>query len=804
MRRWLPELLSRPQSGRFSGTGRRKRESILLAVLALVALGRMRFGFQPVSLLAGEAVLGLLFAAASMVSSRSYLSGWLRKAAIGGLVVTPLMAAGAGAFLGSVPAYEVLALTTLGTVSLALAIGSEDRARKKCPTPFVQSTRRAGSRQKGSDTYFPPTAEATRGQSLSVVTSGFTMLFTTAISDAPHSVALAVIWVTVCVWHLVANQWERLGLCQARGIRRDATGVRLWVVAGTAILCLAVTASIANRVPASKRLAWGFMPTSGGSGWSESNARSGVGLGDAAVAATEHAESFGAVDSDLFLESTESTLFDMFSESIGQPRIRNKKVEARQGLAPEKRPHAHHRTSTTDKGGDSFTTDRHRPKVRQPLEDRRAADLMQWVGPTGVRLAVRRYDAFDGVHWRNTADHRRDHLAAHKSGQQIWFVPPGRGQPAASGEVTAAALKVIRPRSARVPAPALTFAMRIKDISRRDFFGVESDGSFRLEGRDNIPPLTIIHLAIDRVSEDELRKPNVFAAAEKRPRGTAGSTRAARLAELWSRDDSRPYAKIRSVIRRLREDFVFDRRTAPAGDDPLAEFLTRRRGGDHLFATAAAVMLRSLGFKVRIATGYYVPTSTLDLAAGHTPIREKDVHVWPEVGLADGRWIAVEPTPGYREPVYAASFWLRAKRFAIAAWPAILVGILGSLLAWRTRRLWVELWVRPAWWIAGILRPRLQIRILMKLLEIRAVLAGRRRPPGVAQRDWILSLTRGDPRLVESARALCDEADRVTFGGLDPRTGWRQEAGCVLRALTASQLLRIRAESRSAAGSTLS
>ena len=40
--------------------------------------------------------------------------------------------------------------------SIVLAESAKYRARKKCLTPFVRSTRRAGSRQKGSDTYFPP------------------------------------------------------------------------------------------------------------------------------------------------------------------------------------------------------------------------------------------------------------------------------------------------------------------------------------------------------------------------------------------------------------------------------------------------------------------------------------------------------------------------------------------------------------------------------------------------------------------------------------------------------------------------
>ena len=80
------------------------------------------------------------------------------------------------------------------------------------------------------------------------------------------------------------------------------------------MLCIVGGLLVRDRFGQSDRLAFGFMPTSGGSKWSDPAARSGIGTGDAAIAAKDHAESFGAVESEIFLESTESTLFDMFND----------------------------------------------------------------------------------------------------------------------------------------------------------------------------------------------------------------------------------------------------------------------------------------------------------------------------------------------------------------------------------------------------------------------------------------------------------------------------------------------------------
>ena len=78
--------------------------------------------------------------------------------------------------------------------------------------------------------------------------------------------------------------------------------------------------------------------------------------------------------------------------------------------------------------------------------------------------------------------------------------------------------------------------------------------------------------------------------------------------------------------------------------DPLAYFLfTRRRGHCEYFASAMAVMLRTLGIPSRMATGFqsgvYNPMTELWL------VRASDAHTWVEAWIGGYGWMTFDPTP---------------------------------------------------------------------------------------------------------------------------------------------------------------
>jgi len=85
----------------------------------------------------------------------------------------------------------------------------------------------------------------------------------------------------------------------------------------------------------------------------------------------------------------------------------------------------------------------------------------------------------------------------------------------------------------------------------------------------------------------------------------------------------------------------------PSLDAPLDEFLLVRRSGHcEYHATAAAVMLRLGGFPARVVHGYADPRTD-----GRTwTVRRGSAHAWIEVLDGEGRWLAVDVTPGGPRP----------------------------------------------------------------------------------------------------------------------------------------------------------
>ena len=89
--------------------------------------------------------------------------------------------------------------------------------------------------------------------------------------------------------------------------------------------------------------------------------------------------------------------------------------------------------------------------------------------------------------------------------------------------------------------------------------------------------------------------------------------------------------------------FTYDLSTAPGnGDDALVEFLTRgRRGYCEQFASAMAVMLRTVGVPARVAVGF---TGGQETGDGRS-VGTADAHAWVEAWFAGVGWTTFDPTP---------------------------------------------------------------------------------------------------------------------------------------------------------------
>jgi len=118
----------------------------------------------------------------------------------------------------------------------------------------------------------------------------------------------------------------------------------------------------------------------------------------------------------------------------------------------------------------------------------------------------------------------------------------------------------------------------------------------------------------------------------------------ANAARQASTGSSFPFQEAVALGRYLRASGAFDP-AAPSGHSygHLAFFLTTsHRGTSEQFATAFAVMARTLGLPSRVVVGFRPGT---DLGNGTWQVRAGDVVVWPELDFQGLGWVPFYPTP---------------------------------------------------------------------------------------------------------------------------------------------------------------
>ncbi len=115
-------------------------------------------------------------------------------------------------------------------------------------------------------------------------------------------------------------------------------------------------------------------------------------------------------------------------------------------------------------------------------------------------------------------------------------------------------------------------------------------------------------------------------------------------------DQPSKYQKAVALQDWFRKDggFTYSLANAPGGNgsDALEAFLTEGKGGRtgycEQFASAMAVMARTLNIPARVAIGFLSP----DPVAKNTYVfSAHDMHAWPELYFAGAGWVRFEPTP---------------------------------------------------------------------------------------------------------------------------------------------------------------
>ncbi len=184
--------------------------------------------------------------------------------------------------------------------------------------------------------------------------SSFLMLFGLSTSDRRDIGYLVGIYGLMVAWWLMARHWEKLerGFVAVDSV--PLLRMRVLAIASIAICVVLLGLFVVPRTSMTHALD-GFMPTSGGKQTADSAARNGVGDGDMLVAAKDEAFTFGPVDSDLFLESTMPSLYDMVSDIYGTPKFKKRKVQKAVALDAKMKETSQEGTESK-KSGREFST----------------------------------------------------------------------------------------------------------------------------------------------------------------------------------------------------------------------------------------------------------------------------------------------------------------------------------------------------------------------------------------------------------------------------------------------------------------
>ena len=547
---------------------------------------------------------------------------------------------------------------------------------------------------------------------------------------------------------LVLAYWQSLRLASGPRptfVQFASSGV-VWV-----LVILALVGSVAAAGPSRVVTTLsGFMPTSGGVDANDPDARSGVGDGDNEVSASERPQSVGFTESEIYLETDRPSLYDAFNESYGEP-LKPKKLEKMialglQGVAEHKE-----RPAENLQAGREFSAVRKQPQARTLRPSDREAKALAYVkGPTPLHLPLTAHRHFDGRTWHEEPCCGRS-FPAESEGGSVWIRFPWSPAPFLAG-VVGHQIKVGTLDSSPLPVPAHLTRLRVGSVNRLDFFGWAQYGIVRMVGR-TVPSGTVIESESRTVDPERLReipfraRPNDLAdhfvsfGAEYRI-----DTGVAELARTWVAGLPQGWAQVEAVVSNLRRHSVHDRlaTAAPGSIDVVADFLLgSRRGPDYLFASAAVVMLRSLGYPARLVSGLYVVPDRYDPRTRHTPVTSEDVHIWAEVRLPNGHWIAVEPTPSYELLPPAFPWFQRIVKVMnrLGLWAQqhgkfllIAVALLAGLFGWR-RSVLDALGV-VAFALFPDRQPRRRVLRTLMMVERRARWAGHPRPPGLTLMRW--------------------------------------------------------------------
>ncbi len=662
------------------------------------------------------------------------------------------------------------------------------------------------------------TARIARHEWVSFLLSSFLVLFSVATSDRNGMLMVVAPYGICAAWWLMSRYWRSIedGFVASESV--PLIRLRLGMIS-VALILTGIIAWV--TIPNAKDIVMldGFMPTSGGKKDADPSSRQGVGDGDMLVAARDEAYTFGPVDSELFLDSQSPSMYDLISESFGEPTKR--KVQYSRAIALENEvQEAKEEGSESKQKGKEFSAMRQPRDRSTPIKPKGSSSdaLMYVLGETPQLLRIESYDTFDGVVWTQSSRETTPQNSHHQPqpslldiGGKPWMLVGKFMKDLVYSVRERSTIKIINFQSQRVPSPSLLTHVHIDKVNQEDFFSWMEDGQLMMPNREYIPQLTVLHtmyqvpqlhLLRDATSDkSKLSKDARNTNASMQP-GESGrsdwidhllempntqTSLAARASDLIresagdSTDSLTDWQRIEALVSTMRRQFTLDNGSVPPSEcKNVTEYLLEtKRGPDYIMSTAAAMMIRSLGIPSRLATGFYVSPRRYDIRSGQTEVMRDDVHTWCEV-YVHGTWLPIEVCGEFAIPREYRSW----RQWAAESWAALLAEVKNHAIryvfacvlvvaAFGLRRRLFDATVSTVFLLLNPLPLAFQVRASLYLLRLRRWCWSQGAVEGETVQRWLSRQLGSDSHLSAEQRQLFISAvQRIAYAPREATQAW--------------------------------
>lgn len=624
-------------------------------------------------------------------------------------------------------------------------------------------------------------------QRLSILAGVALTIFCAAIARQNQVLWLTAIYGFAAVSWMVAGYWDSL---RGRLLHGQSRQIPLrWLIVGPCIPLLLLLASASGGQNAITVLR-GFLPGSGGDGESDPYARSGANDGENLVAGTDNIKSFGPIEDAPFADDDKPSLYDVFNDAFDEPVRKVKDQDRSIALPPELLADINARMARSAQSGREFTTLRKSTRPDQKrIKDLKSPALLYVAGRVPLHLRMEIYDVFDGIDWipEQPLEHPPGMAIVPTHGKPWLRVPCGSRRLGLYSDLETHAVRIINLKSNVIPAPLELRAVHIDKVDQSDMYGWTQDTILKLN-RESLPEFLTINLSSECLQRSKLlhhSELTFHALGDKRRTQLPTLPQMSdvkNLAQQITRDVPNGFARVDAVINHLRSNYELDRAAvAPESSEfPVSHFLFEsKRGPDYQFATAAALMLRSLGFSTRVVSGLYARPENYDPQKQHTSVHNADAHFWCEVYIGSSTWITLEPSPGYEVLTPPPGFFARclialrtALKWLLSHWLLTLTVTAVTAAGIFKRHAIHDRISTAIWLLSASADPRVKVVRTLQLLDSRLVWSRLARPSGMTFSRWIKrlpDLSTETPHLNDFLRLveLAAYGTRKSFSSID-------------------------------------